>query len=361
MLGRLAGIVAAAMLLAGCGSTIFTELVRPPGKDRTYFQTCLRNNGFLPGDFSVAAVAQRLREGVIYPEVWPDATPANAPFGVADERMLIGELSARPGYVNLFLDCYVAKVDQANIEGRLLRGHILTTLLAQYASASLIAKEKATKSDDAATIMAHIRRAEILLISLSPEALTAIYGLKRDTAGDARLHDMTLRLMPNFRNAQRVAAVFDIGIDIARVDGRFVAGAAGNLFDVVSGAVSGGPFNPALAPKVNELFAAAVAGLQLAAQSELYGGAFIRDAQLSLLDVALPLRGPPPENPVGEVWQAWLARINAACDSLRGAAGDNNLPCQPSTIDMVNFLKREYPTHPYLPALKDKAAAEVKK
>ena len=78
---------------------------------------------------------------------------------------------------------------------------------------------------------------------------------------DAKLFDMTVRLMPNFRNAQRVAAVFDIGVDIARVDGRFVAGTAGNLFEVISGAASGGLFNPSLAPKLNELFVAAVAGL----------------------------------------------------------------------------------------------------
>ena len=48
MLNRLAGIVAAATVLAGCGSTIITELVRPPGKEKAYFQACLQNNGFLP-------------------------------------------------------------------------------------------------------------------------------------------------------------------------------------------------------------------------------------------------------------------------------------------------------------------------
>jgi hypothetical protein len=361
--------VTSAFALTACGSTLITQLATPPGKAITphsYLVECLRSNHFLgpaEGD-QISAIASRLMQGVVPLQVWQETDNQ-----LASETTQIDQLRGQPGYVNLFLDCYIAPVAQDQTSKRLLRGHIVTTLLAQYASASLIAKERAAKPDDAAQIIFHVRRASIHLMTVSPDALEAMYGLKSTKQdervalqgkipADARRQLATMMLfdLPNFRNAQRVAAVFDIGVDIARVDGRAALQTAGTIFDVVSTTVATGGFNPSVVPKLQGLLESAVAGLSLTAQSAWYGSAFMRDGQEALL---IHMRS-GDEN-MGPLWMAWQARINAACDSLKAVADTRLKPCEPTAADMVEYLKREFPDHPYLPALKARVALDVQK
>jgi hypothetical protein len=239
----------------------------------------------------------------------------------------------------------------------------MTALLAQYAAASVMAKESATMPTDAATIIFHIRRASIHLLSASPQGLEATYlqskpGPPQFNAETAKALGSYLELdLQNFRNAQRVAAVFDIGTDIAKIDGRYVANTAGTIFDVVSTTVATGGFNPSVVPKLQSLLAASVAGLTLAAQSQWYGSAFIRDAQESLLTKRSPANQLDPS--VIVLWRAWQARINAACESLKVAADTRLKPCEPTAAEIIDYLKREYPDHPYLPALKARAIQDI--
>jgi len=365
--------VGIALTVAACGSNIFSLTVDPPGKTPGYFAECLRDNHFLdgsPGSFKPSVVAARLAEGVVLRQSWPDGVSVSAPksqpnMTFVTEASQIGTIaSTHPGYVHLFLDCYIAHVDQSDHAGRLLRGQIMTALLAQYAAASVMAKESATMPNDAATIIFHIRRASIHLLSASPQGLEATYSL-RSKAGSLQFDAEAAQALAsyleldlqNFRNAQRVAAVFDIGTDIAKIDGRYVANTAGTIFDVVSTTVATGGLNPSAIPKLQSLLAASVAGLTLAAQSQWYGSAFIRDAQESLLIKRSPANQLDPR--VIVLWRAWQARINAACESLKVAADTRLKPCEPTAAEIIDYLKREYPDHPYLPVLKARAIQDI--
>lgn len=361
---KLVVVVAAGLALAGCGGTIFSLAVDPPGKTRDYFLKCLQSNRFLPDSANKASaseVAARLTEGIVPTQYAP---ASNTGYTIEAETGEIEALRRQPGYVNRFLDCYVAPVRATDLKGRLLRGQIVAALLAQYASATLIAKERATKPDDAATIIFHIRRAALHLMSVSPEALESLYLLRKEDIplksrpGPAAARDLAalVRLsLPNFHNAQRTAAVFDIGTDIARIDGRFVTNTAGTIFDVVSTTAVSGGFNPSVVPKLQGLVEAAVAGLSLAAQSQWYGSAFIRDAQESLLVDMSDTRN------IGLLWLAWQSRINAACESLKAVTDTRAKPCEPTAIEMADYIKREYPGHPYLDALQERAALDIRK
>ncbi len=348
-----------ALLLGACGATLGSTLLLPPGSTKSYFATCLKDNEFIPSvdGLSVVAVQQRLTSGLLYPR-----------DGQSPEARLV-----KKGYVNLYLDCYLAPVDLTDIEGRLLRGHIVLTLLAQYGAASLSAKERVSKPDDAIAMQGHIRRSQFHLLSASPSGLRTIYGLDdKDSDGKSFFVPsataatatkatgvMSLENLPNFHNARRVAAVFDVGLDIARVDGRYVASLAGSVFDIVSGAVSTGGLNPALISKVQDLMGGVAQGMQLAALNQWYGPAFIADAELSILSnpsAVVETVGQFRYRDVGKSWFYWQRRLNTACDGLSMLAGEKKTTCLPTAGEMADFIEEEYGVeHPFVAPLRNKA------
>lgn len=363
--------VAAALSVSACGSTIYSQIVDPPGKSQAYFVNCLKNNGFLGGEkASIVDIATQLRRGVVPEQRWPDGRSiTSSRFTAVEENTQITNftIEEQAGAVHLFLDCYIAHVSPTDIEGRLLRGHIVTTLLTQYGAASLMAKQRSAKADDAATMIFHIRRASVHLMAVSPAALERLYSLtgpKAETSVSKLVKSDAASTLKNmagkgplrhFRNAQRTAAVFDIGTDIARVDNRYVTDTAGTIFDVVSTTAATGGFNPSVVPKLQSLLESAVAGLSLTAQSEWYGSAFVRDAQESLFN---NLNDVPT---AGILWLAWQTRLNAGCEGLKAITDTRAKPCEPTVIEMADYIKREYPDHPYLDALLERASIDVKK
>lgn len=362
---RIGSVAALAVALGGCGGTLGSALVTPAGSTSDYFVACLKQNGFIPGkqDLSLALIQSNLTSGLLAPRDKP--TDSTADFSAAAEAARVRDRMSKPGMVNKYLDCYIAPVDQADIEGRLLRGHIVLTLLAQFGSASLAAKERATKPDDAIAMQGHIRRAQFHLLSASPSGLRGIYGLSdpkllpNSSAATASLAQLTKEDLPNFHTARRVSAVFEVGLDIARVDGRYIASLAGSVFDIVSGAVSSGGLNPAVFSKLRDLMGGVAEGMKLAAQNQWYGSALIADAELSILVNQTPPTIPPGDpyyRDVSRAWAYWQRRLNVACDGLSMLAGEKKTTCLPAAGDMADFIEEEFgPDHPFLKPLRDKA------
>jgi hypothetical protein len=354
------GLVASlALLLGACGATIGSTLLLPPGSTSEYFVGCLKKNGFIPSqeELSLSAIQKRLTSGLLYPR---DGSKS------PQQRFL------EKGYVNLYLDCYLAEVDTRDVEGRLLRGHIVLTLLAQYGSASLVAKERVSKPDDAIAMQGHIRRAQFHLLSASPSGLRATYGLDKTDAdgkpllapGDARTAtkataELSAGDLPNFHSARRVAAVFDVGLDLARVDGRYIASLAGSVFDIVSGAISSGGLSLASVSKLQDLMAGVAQGMQLAALNQWYGPAFLLDAELAIpsgsSSTPIATVGEFYYREVGRTWLYWQRRLTVACDGLSVLAGEKKTTCLPTAGEMADFLEEEYGDHPFVSPLRNKA------
>jgi hypothetical protein len=356
---RFAIVASLTLLLGACGATLGSALLLPPGSTTEYFAKCLKANGFIDSETgaSLSSVQQKLTSGLLYPR--DGTSPA--------DRML------KKGWVNLYLDCYLAPVEQTDIEGRLLRGHIVLTLLAQYGSASLVMKDRASKPDDAIAMQGHIRRAQFQLLSVSPAGLRGVYGLDGKaedgsllipdrTATMARTTKLISEDLPNFHNARRVAAVFDVGLDIMRVDGRYIASLAGSVFDIVSGTIATGGLNPGTVSKLQDLMGGVAQGMQLAALNQWYGSAFIADAELSILVSQNPPSASnlPYYRDVSRSWFYWQKRLDAACDGLNKLAGEKKTTCLPTAGEMADFIEAEFGAdHGFIKPLRIKAKDEA--
>jgi hypothetical protein len=157
-----------------------------------------------------------------------------------------------------------------------------------------------------------------------------------------------------------VAAVFDVGLDIARVDGRYIASLAGSVFDIVSGAVSSGGLSLTSVSKLQELMAGVAQGMQLAALNQWYGPAFMLDAELAILVNPAQSTAVPGYPYMGKSWIYWQRRLNAACEALGALAGEKKAPCQPTAAEIADFIEAGGGSdHPFLLALRNKAKDEA--
>ncbi|HZP98302.1 MAG TPA: hypothetical protein VFB13_02110 [Reyranella sp.] len=360
----------ASLFLCACGATIAGELMVPAGTPLDDFRKCLKANGFMAQneELSFGLIQSRLTTGIIPRRYVSENVEAAEYFSKEAEASRVMARLMIKGEVSKYLDCYLsAPVDMADIEGRLLRGHVVLTLLAEYGQASLIAKNRISKPDDAIAMMGHIKRAQFYLLSASPYGLRAVYFRGNDPNGAAYMTDavlaanarkiglMALQDLPNFHNAQRVAAVFDVGLDIAKVDGRYVTDMVGSAFDIVSGAVASGGFSlAAAAPKLQEIMKGVTAGLQLVAANMWYGPPLIDDAALTLLSDPGPASAVPYYRETGTGWIYWQRRLSASCDALQTLAGDKKTACLPTVSEMADFIQVEMPDHPLLQTLRNK-------
>lgn len=351
MLARIATLATIALMLGGCGATLPTVLTNPPSKSQGYFHKCLADKWGDPGvgdaaGVSFAHVMTKFKTGLM-----PEQTSDTVPMG--------------PGAIHEFLDCYIGPVHQNDLEGRILRGHIIVVLLAQYGAETLEASSRSAKPEDAQRMLAHIRRAQRHLLAASPAGLDARWGqsangrwqaldgLKgaKERAEERRIVMGADGELPFFRNAQRHSAVFEVGIDISRVNAREFLYVVKSLFSAVVGRS---------VPDLSVAIGYALDGLNLASKVEWYGGAFIRDAQLTLGQ--LRAAGVPAaednvtsseyQRAVGK-WQAWNVRLQKACESLQAMAKTDLEGCWPSKEYMKGYLESEYQwRHPGSSALK---------
>ena len=326
---------AVALLLPGCGADLLTTAVDPPGMRQRTFEGCLRNNGFLgpTESVSIPLVAIRFAHGfTATQEEPPNALP------ISD-----------PGPIHKFLDCYIAKVDPQDLEGRLLRGHILVVLLAQYGTETLIVRDRSAKPQDATRLIADIGRAELALAAASPAAMAARYKVAFD--GEAERQELRARAMlvdmPHFRNARRTAAILEIGIDIERVNSREFLYVAKSLFTAVT---------TKSITALTDVLQSVVQGLLIAMNVDWYGTAFLRDAQLALANP------PAARNDVAS-WRMWDVRLRAACADLQSIAKSVADSCEPSIEAMLKYLRTEFgedhPAIAKLEAVRARQAADA--
>jgi hypothetical protein len=293
--------------------------------------------------------------------------------------------------LNRFLDCYIAPVGGPNatispaqhdmmplvaaekgdqdIEGRLLRGHILLTLLTQYGTELIVSHPSRKQVAQAELLLGHVKDAETslrgaslimsedmrskalkgagsLLPATSPlvaatdkdgNALLFQNGKSYAAGADGKIaKDAQGQLVPadiaSFRIADirgkaqltlgwfdyttRLLRVFQVGVDIQRIDAQQSLDRASNLIAAFSGSVAG--FLPILED--------GLAGAVTVQKVKIYGNAYLRDARETL---ALSRTATTPnadgswtyQSPaiVGG-WTLWDAELARACQVLATVA-----------------------------------------
>lgn len=337
-------------------------------------------------------------KGVNHPYV-DEAAPQRYPIpkSVAGAAPVEGEV-AKPsiGYaegmnwrLNRFLDCYIAPVGMTpspgksdrplypeapaglhehgdeDIEGRLLRGHILLTLLAQYGTELIISHPSGRQVAQAELLLGHIKDAETALrrsslALMDPDELakkpTGLLIVKDDkgraidlaatgkaaTVGAAaakpKIATITIlgyrgKAQPSlewFDYTTRLLRVFQVGVDIQRIDAQQTLDSFSNLIAAFSGPVKG--FESVLRDGLR--------GVVTVQKIKLYGGAYLRDAR-GTLAVARNSTSRAGENWTYDVqtlahgWRLWDAQLVQACTVLatvakKDPAGTTCVPVDPA-------------------------------
>jgi hypothetical protein len=311
------------------------------------------------------------------------ADPAGGGAIDPQKRPSPGYAGARDWRLNRFLDCYIAPVGgpaatlpatphdmtpiiaaekgDEDLEGRLLRGHILLTLLAQYGTELIVSHPSRRQVAQAELLLGHVKDAETSLRGASlimseetrakalkgaggllPAATPLIVATDRDgnallfkdgksytTGADGKLvaGDIASLTIGDIRGkaqlslgwfdyTTRLLRVFQVGVDIQRIDAQQSLDRASNLIAAFSG--SAGSFLPILED--------GLAGAVTVQKVKLYGNAYLRDARETL---ALSRTATTPnsdgswtyQNPtiVGG-WTLWDAELSRACQVLATVA-----------------------------------------
>jgi hypothetical protein len=215
-----------------------------------------------------------------------------------------------------FLDCYVGPVDAADLEQRLLRGHVVVTMLAMYGSYNISLRRYNGIEDDATTILRSGEAAEV--------ALSASSAVVRRAAGDSG--DAPKSVLPTVDRVDRVVDLLQLAIDIERPSLARTRDIALNLVAAVAG-------SPGAA---RELVGAALTGIKKATVLEIYGHALRNDAIRFLSDV----KGRGTVDIAD--WEGWDRYLFEACKPIANIARSPNR-CVPSAGVMRDLLMVERP------------------
>jgi hypothetical protein len=319
------------------------------------------------------------------------ADPAASGAIGPQKRPSPGFAGARDWRLNRFLDCYIAPVGgpaatipstphdlspliaaekgDEDIEGRLLRGHILLALLTQYGTELIVSHPSRRQVAQAELLLGHVKDAETSLrgaslimsedsrakalkgaSALLPATTPLIAATDKDgkallfqdgksyaTGADGTIaHDAQGKPVPAdiasvriadirgkaqltlgwFDYTTRLLRVFQVGVDIQRIDAEQSLDRASNLIAAFSSSV--GSFLPILKD--------GLAGAVTVQKVKLYGNAYLRDARETL---ALSRTATTP-NPDGSWtyqnptmiggWRLWDAELARACQVLATVA-----------------------------------------
>jgi hypothetical protein len=218
-----------------------------------------------------------------------------------------------------FLDCYVGEVDPRDPEKRLLRGHVLVTMLTMYGDFNLGHRSYANLEDNAALIIQGIENAELNLGAGSRLMVQAALGPTAEPE----------RVLTSYGRVSRVADVLQVAINVERPS---QVRALGTLRNVAAAVGLGGA---AAGVELADLVLDGLRGIRKAAILEVYGGALRNDARRFLRN----LEG---RAVILDDWQAWDGWLDRACASI-AARGDVTNRCVPGAQAMASYLDTGMP------------------
>lgn len=326
---RIAILIVLALSLGGCGADLLTMATHPPGMARATFEKCLHDNMFLVNQneqLSLPVISARFAHGFVVEQT---ESPNAAPNPLSD-----------PGPIHHFLDCYLAKVEPDRIDLRLLRGHILTVLLAEFSAEVLTVRTRSATPQDASRVIADVARAELLLSALSVDALDSRYSIIPAASDPSVRGNISTELnkifsndLPTFRNAQRTAAVLEVALDIEQVNAREFWNVAKSIFTALTTKSTAA---------LSDILQSVGQGLLIAMNSDWYGTAFLRDAQLTIRNASGDTTGGTKAGAVQDGWRMWDTRLKKACADLQSLAKSTANPCIPSQDATIQYLKDEF-------------------
>jgi hypothetical protein len=231
--------------------------------------------------------------------------------GVTADPSAAGE----PNPFDALLDCYVGPVDMTDPEKRLLRGHVVVTMLAIYGEFNLRHSQYENLEDDAVLVIRAIENAELSLAAGSRLMVQAAQGpgVLPET------------VQTSFGRVDRVLDVLQVAIDVERPTRARGVVSLRNLAAAVGGGGAG----------IADLLSDGLRGLRKAALQELYGGALRNDARRFL--AGLEGRAVTLED-----WRAWDRWLDRACRGI-AAQGDASNRCVPPAATLAAYLDRGAP------------------
>lgn len=305
--------------------------------------------------------------------------PAPPPFpGPTDMPDYFPQRYAEPGQplrpdwrLNRFLDCYVAPVGEEqgadkrpldgdeDVEGRLLRGHVLVALLAQFGTDLVTSHASGKQVGQAERLLGHVRDAELALRSesavmngahlaggIAAGALAAAAGdgsgvdaAAASAAAPGAVAEVATIDRPGERQpelrwrsmATRLLRVFQVGVDIQLIDAQQTLDRARNLLAAFSGA-GAADFLPILKD--------AVSGFAALQRTQIYADAGLRDARETLAVHRVGARRTPTGfryrvEATRQGWLLWDRQLEASCHVLATVAKRENARCVPTTEQMT--------------------------
>ena len=201
------------------------------------------------------------------------------------------------------LDCYVGKVDPADLEQRLFRGHVIVTMLAHYGAYNVGRTGTQNAEEISATILRSITNAEL---SLSQSSVI-LYQAANGTGTPQRT------VLLNTQRVDRIVDVLQVAIDVERP----TAARARSGLRAAIAAFGGSP------GALKDLVDLALSSIKKATVLAIYGPALRADARADLERVSKA--GGVKDSD----WAAWDVVLHAACEELAAKAKSPN-NCVPS-------------------------------
>ena len=286
--------------------------------------------------------------------------------------------------VNRFLDCYLAPVGRDedapstgdyDLEGRVLRAHVLLTMLASFGAELVTTHPGKRQAEEAARLLGHVRDAELALRSASPVmnadlrrmlattageggVLPAVETLASANGGSDRANTLTLAAdragrLPMLRwhgYVTRILRVFQVGVDIQVVD-------ANQSLDRVTNII--GAFSTPTPGAFKGVLNDAIKGLATVQRVQLYGTGMRLDGVETLAAHRLEIVADPVDANAATVeswtyniprgqrrWGLWDARLEQACARLGGVANVLEASCLPKPDQLKAALAAEMPPVP---------------
>lgn len=302
--------------------------------------------------------------------------------------------------VNRYLDCYLGPVgtdEEVSVtgdydrEGRLLRAHMLLAMLTAYGTELVTSAPGKQQTAQAATLLAHIRDAELALRSSSAimnEALRETYDTMKTTDGlpvvsdpDARpaaaatpaipipipaapapapanpIANATRLVEPFDRGGQfpglrwydyatRLLRVFQIGVDVEVIDAR-------QSLDRITNVI--GAFSHPTPAAATSVLKDALKGLGTVQKVQIVGAALRLDSGETLAEHRVATHTRMTTGPQSHLewvydvradqrlWQSWDTDLDRSCKLLANVAKQSDAGCIPTDAGMAEQVRNTMP------------------
>jgi hypothetical protein len=240
---------------------------------------------------------------------------------------------ARPNPFDAFLDCYVGEVDMRDPEKRLLRGHVVVTMLAMYGAFNLGHRRYDNLADDAALIIQGIENAQLELGAGSRLVIQAALGPAAEPE----------QVLTAFGRVSRAVDVLQVAVDVERPSQARALGGLRNLAAAIGSGAGVG---------IADLVLDGLRGIRKAAILEVYGGALRNDARRFL-------RGLDGRAVTLADWQAWDRWLDRACARIAAIGGVTNR-CVPGAQAMAAHVDVRMPPSRTQAALRAEVATVMR-